>query len=237
VNKVRDAGVKVDRGGEPQAAQPREGDLVVPLVRVVALAGEIDRAVHVSADRVGQLRLAEAQRLVPDVEHLVADQVPVLDRENNRAGDVPHMQERATATTFSVTVYDLPTKDTDICRQGCRPRSGPRSRGRCSSSARPTVSAGTAGRLTPVTPAHECDCSSLVQQAYRAAGISLPRTAAEQSRIGVLVRGPGELRPGDLLFVPGSAGTIANPGHVGMYIGDGLLVSAPRTGQVVHLLW
>ena len=84
-------------------------------------------------------------------------------------------------------------------------------------------------------PAHECDCSSLVQQAYLAAGISLPRTAAEQSRIGVLVRGPGELRPGDLLFVPGSAGTIASPGHVGMYIGDGLVVSAPQTGQVVHV--
>ncbi len=84
-------------------------------------------------------------------------------------------------------------------------------------------------------PTHECDCSSLVQVAYRAAGISLPRTAAEQSRVGALVSGPEGLRPGDLLFVPGSDGTVADPGHVGMYVGDGLLVSAPQTGQLVRL--
>jgi hypothetical protein len=83
--------------------------------------------------------------------------------------------------------------------------------------------------------AHQCDCSSLVQQAYHAAGISLPRTAAEQSRVGALVLGPDRLRPGDLLFVPGSDGTVADPGHVGMYLGDGLVVSAPQTGQVVRL--
>jgi cell wall-associated NlpC family hydrolase len=84
-------------------------------------------------------------------------------------------------------------------------------------------------------PAHECDCSSLVQMAYRAAGVGLPRTAAEQSRVGILVADAAQLLPGDLLFVPGGDGTVADPGHVGLYVGGGLVLDAPHEGQVVHL--
>jgi cell wall-associated NlpC family hydrolase len=74
-----------------------------------------------------------------------------------------------------------------------------------------------------------------VQQSYKAAGISLPRTAHEQFHVGVAVSGPDRLQPGDLVFVPGADGTIDAPGHVGMYIGSGLVVAAPQTGDVVHI--
>ncbi len=84
-------------------------------------------------------------------------------------------------------------------------------------------------------PNHQCDCSSLVQQAYRAAGIRLSRTASEQFRAGSPVTEPSQLRPGDLVFVPGSEGSMSAPGHVGMYLGNGLIISAPQTGQVVHI--
>jgi cell wall-associated NlpC family hydrolase len=85
-------------------------------------------------------------------------------------------------------------------------------------------------------PAHQCDCSSLVQQAYQAAGISLPRTSQAQFRAGVPVSGPDQLQPGDLIFVPGAPpGTIDAPGHVGIYIGSGLVVAAPQAGDVVHI--
>jgi cell wall-associated NlpC family hydrolase len=84
-------------------------------------------------------------------------------------------------------------------------------------------------------PAHQCDCSSLVQQAYRTAGISLTRVAADQFHAGTPVPGPGQLQPGDLVFVPSADGTKVAPGHVGMYLGDGLIIDAPQTGQVVHI--
>ena len=84
-------------------------------------------------------------------------------------------------------------------------------------------------------PARRCDCSSLVQQAYHAAGTTLPRTAAAQSRTGTPVHTPEQLRPGDVLFVAGSDGTAENPGHEGMYIGDQLIVEAPHPGASVHL--
>jgi cell wall-associated NlpC family hydrolase len=75
-------------------------------------------------------------------------------------------------------------------------------------------------------PARQCDCSSLVQQAYRAAGIVLPRTTHTQIHEGTPVADAGALRPGDLVFLPG---------HVGIYLGAGLVLDAPHTGDVVKI--
>ncbi len=80
-----------------------------------------------------------------------------------------------------------------------------------------------------------CDCSSLVQQAYQAAGVPLPRTTFAQVNVGSPVYSVAALRPGDLIFTAGADGSASSPGHVGMYIGDGLVVQAPRTGDVVQL--
>ncbi len=84
-------------------------------------------------------------------------------------------------------------------------------------------------------PAHQCDCSSLLQQAYRAAGITLPRTTSEQVHAGTAVTDYQNLRPGDLLFIAGSRGSTTRPGHVGMYLGQGLIVQAPHSGDVVKI--
>ncbi|WKU03426.1 C40 family peptidase [Micromonospora sp. HUAS LYJ1] len=84
-------------------------------------------------------------------------------------------------------------------------------------------------------PHRQCDCSSLMQQAYQAAGISIPRTTSDQVHAGTAVTNPQDLRPGDLLFIPGSRGSASRPGHVGMYLGQGLLVQAPHTGDVVKI--
>jgi cell wall-associated NlpC family hydrolase len=84
-------------------------------------------------------------------------------------------------------------------------------------------------------PQHQCDCSSLMQQAYRAAGIVIPRTTHEQVHAGTLVPGTDYLRPGDLILIPGSDGTRTDPGHVGMFIGSGLIVQAPKTGDYVKI--
>jgi cell wall-associated NlpC family hydrolase len=84
-------------------------------------------------------------------------------------------------------------------------------------------------------PAHQCDCSSLMQQAYKAGGVTLPRTSQEQFQVGTPVPDIASLRPGDLVFVPGADGTRDAPGHVGMYLGEGLIIDAPTTGQTVHI--
>ncbi|WP_327249943.1 C40 family peptidase [Streptomyces sp. NBC_01320] len=69
------------------------------------------------------------------------------------------------------------------------------------------------------------DCSGLMQYAYRRAGLELPRTTWGQINAGRRVP-VSEARPGDLVFYRGAA-------HVGMYIGDGQVVHAPRPGRNV----
>ncbi len=80
-------------------------------------------------------------------------------------------------------------------------------------------------------PMGRCDCSSLMQQAYKRAGISLTRTTYTQVKQGKAVS-PKALEPGDLIFSRGSA---AHPEHVGMYIGEGLVIEAPRTSKPVRI--
>ncbi len=78
------------------------------------------------------------------------------------------------------------------------------------------------------------DCSGLVMMAYRAAGVYLPRTAAAQWRWGPRVP-PGQVQPGDLVFFAGGDGTAKAPGHVGLVIGNGLMIDAPAPGLQVRV--
>lgn len=80
------------------------------------------------------------------------------------------------------------------------------------------------------TPGVGLDCSGLVQLAYRAAGIDLPRTTYEQAAYGITVA-PDQLQPADLLFF--DDGTPL--GHVAIYLGNGLMIQAPHTGTVVSI--
>jgi cell wall-associated NlpC family hydrolase len=76
------------------------------------------------------------------------------------------------------------------------------------------------------------DCSGLVQAAYRAAGISLPRTAQEQYDAGPHLPAGERLQPGDLIFFGQSTGNVE---HVGIVVAPGEMVDAPHTGTVVQV--
>jgi peptidoglycan DL-endopeptidase CwlO len=79
------------------------------------------------------------------------------------------------------------------------------------------------------------DCSGLVMMAYRAAGVGLPRTAAQQFSWGPPVP-PSQVQPGDLVFFAGADGTATRPGHVGLVIGGGLMIEAPSQGLHVRVV-
>ena len=71
------------------------------------------------------------------------------------------------------------------------------------------------------------DCSGLTLKAYAAAGISLPRTAQQQSGVGQSVS-KSNLQPGDLVFF------YSPVSHVGIYVGNGTIIHAPRPGKSVE---
>ena len=79
------------------------------------------------------------------------------------------------------------------------------------------------------------DCSGLVMYVFAQLGVSLPHYAAAQwhSPGGVWVA-PNRLQAGDLVFFTGE-GTRREPGHVGIYVGDGYFIDAPRTGSFVRI--
>lgn len=74
------------------------------------------------------------------------------------------------------------------------------------------------------------DCSSLVQMAWSKVGVQLPRTTYEQIKVGTPIdtKNMAAWRPGDLLF--------PSRGHVQMYIGNGKVIEAPRTGGHVQIV-
>lgn len=73
------------------------------------------------------------------------------------------------------------------------------------------------------TPGSGLDCSGLVQYCHRVAGISLPRTSQAQGGCGIAVSDP---QPGDI---------VCYGSHVGIYLGGGQMIHAPKPGDVVKV--
>ncbi|MGX1908568.1 NlpC/P60 family protein [Streptomyces phaeochromogenes] len=71
------------------------------------------------------------------------------------------------------------------------------------------------------------DCSGLTQAAWKAAGVTLPRTTWDQVNAGTTVS-VNSAQPGDLVFF------YDDISHVGIYIGDGMMIHAPKPGAYVR---
>lgn len=75
------------------------------------------------------------------------------------------------------------------------------------------------------------DCSGFVRAVYNLCGVNIPRTSAEQYRAGDRVR-KEDLKDGDLVFFGASVEQI---NHVGIYVGNGRFVHAPRRGEEIRV--
>jgi len=75
------------------------------------------------------------------------------------------------------------------------------------------------------------DCSGFVRAVYNLCGLSIPRTSRDQFKAGDLVT-KDELMDGDLVFFGPSADNIS---HVGIYVGGGKFVHAPRRGEEIRV--
>ena len=84
-------------------------------------------------------------------------------------------------------------------------------------------------------PKKGLDCSGLVQLVYKNLGYDLPRVSNQQATVGTAVGSLAEARPGDLLAWDNSS---RNRGvdHIAIYIGNGKMIEAPRTGLNVRIV-
>jgi cell wall-associated NlpC family hydrolase len=71
-------------------------------------------------------------------------------------------------------------------------------------------------------------------RAWQAAGVTLPRIAADQYGAGELVP-MAAAAPGDLVFFATNPADPSTIDHVGIYLGGGMMVDAPHTGAVVRV--
>jgi len=72
------------------------------------------------------------------------------------------------------------------------------------------------------------DCSGFTQLVAKENGITLPRTAAQQARVGTEVPSLDQAKAGDLVVLEGGS-------HIGIYVGDGKMIHAPKAGDVVKI--
>jgi len=82
------------------------------------------------------------------------------------------------------------------------------------------------------TPQTGFDCSGFVYHVFqKSAGLQLPRTSVEMSRMGMPLNNT-QLQAGDLVFF----NTQQQPfSHVGIYVGEGRFVHAPKTGKAISI--
>jgi cell wall-associated NlpC family hydrolase len=75
------------------------------------------------------------------------------------------------------------------------------------------------------------DCSGFVRAVYNLCGLSIPRTSRDQFKAGDQVM-KDDLKDGDLVFFGSSPDNI---NHVGIYVGEGKFVHAPRRGEEIQV--
>ena len=78
------------------------------------------------------------------------------------------------------------------------------------------------------------DCSGLMQFAFAKAGIRLPRVAADQARAGWVIP-YSKAEPGDMLIWANDPTAPGYISHIALYLGNGKMIAAPRTGTVVQI--
>jgi hypothetical protein len=83
-------------------------------------------------------------------------------------------------------------------------------------------------------PAKGLDCSGFTQLVYGNLGVDLPRVSSQQATAGRAVASLDDARPGDLLFFDHSSER-GGIDHVGIYIGNGQMIAAPKAGETVSI--
>ncbi|MEU5622716.1 NlpC/P60 family protein [Streptomyces tendae] len=229
--------------GSVAAAQYRSGGLDPALQ--LALSSDPDRYLDGAAfaERAGSRQQAEVGRVRKELREIGqlrgAARVEVSSLKSRRAELKRH---RETVTGKLESARRLLSRLTaeeraDVGDRAARSAPGPRESLSASAQApnsRAAAAVAYAHRklgspyVWGATGPNAFDCSGLIQAAYRAAGISLPRTTYAQIDAGRRVP-RSELLPGDLVFF------YSGISHVGIYVGNGRMIHAPNPSAPVRV--
>jgi cell wall-associated NlpC family hydrolase len=179
---------------------------------------------------------ADAQKQVDSMNAQKAAQAPLMAAAKDSENSAQQLSDSAKAQIAGINkkVNDLKLAQ-EASNKGTMSvnRGGAGVTGNISSDAIVTYAASFRGvnYLWGGTTPSGFDCSGFVQYVYAHFGVSIPRTSQEQFKFGASVA-QANLQPGDLVFFHDDG---SGPQHVGMYIGGGLMINAPHTGDVVKI--
>ncbi len=178
-----------------------------------------------------QARAAAAARArLAAQEALLKEQAAARDRAaaaRQKAAEPPTANAPAATPTQTAPTTSVGTATTATTTAPSTPASQPVSGGHPEAASIALQELGVPYQWGGGSPATGFDCSGLVMWVYAQLGVQLPHFAAGQYGYGSPVS-RSELQPGDLVFFDGLS-------HVGIYIGNGQLVHAPHTGDVVRI--
>ncbi|MBV7362872.1 C40 family peptidase [Actinomycetaceae bacterium TAE3-ERU4] len=143
------------------------------------------------------------------------------EESRRRVQETERETARSRAASRSAVRAAQPTADTNVKQEAPAASSGASSGGAVAVAYRYL---GTPYRWGGSSPSG-FDCSGFTSYVYRQLGINLPHSSTSQARYGRRVS-MAEARPGDLMW---------RPGHVGIYIGNGKMIHAPRPGKSVQV--
>ncbi|AXL90496.1 hypothetical protein C4J65_21045 [Streptomyces sp. CB09001] len=229
--------------GSVAAAQYRSGGLDPALQ--LALSSDPDRYLDGAAfaERAGSRQQAEVGRVrkeLRDIEQLRgAARVEVASLKSRRAELKRHREtvtgklEKARSLLSRLTTEERADVGDRASRSAPGPREGLSATAEAPNSRAAAAVAYAYQKLgSPyvwgATGPNAFDCSGLTQAAYRAAGVSLPRTTYAQIDAGRRVP-RSELLPGDLVFF------YSGISHVGIYVGNGRMIHAPNPSAPVRV--
>ncbi|MEU1687217.1 NlpC/P60 family protein [Micromonospora sp. NPDC005707] len=183
-------------------------------------------------------QLVILDRLADDQRKQIAGVLAVRDKYNKQKQKLDALiatelkQEKDLATKKKQIDSEIKRLTAMLPVTSIRPAGCPAIDGVVSSAARTAIKTACAQVGDPyvwgATGPNSFDCSGLTQYAYKAAGISLTHFTGAQWNEGRKVS-RSDARPGDLVFFG------SDLHHVGLYLGNGVMVHAPRTGKPVQV--
>ena len=237
-----------DALGTVAAAQYRAGSLDPALQLALSSAPQNYLEQAGMLDQLGDrqaaalARLAGQQRDIAQTRAEAADRLAVLQDAQARLADRKRTVQRTLAEAQALLAQLSPADRAAVAASdGADPAAAnrdtvrpPLATGAGAPSARAARAVAFAYRALGLpyvwgaTGPNAYDCSGLTQAAWKSAGVSLPRTTYTQIDAGTRVP-ESELRPGDLVFF------YSGVSHVGLYIGNGLMIHAPHPGAPVRI--
>jgi cell wall-associated NlpC family hydrolase len=229
------------------ADDPADALARLPLQRAVVVAdlALVDR-VTLAKRRLDRTRARLAERLVDqarDAEQLDAKRAEATRLAADIRRELQAMDHRVATLIEQERRREEATQRAafaDYLSTARAAGAAPSRDGRASAAARRAVEVALAQLGSPYVWGAEgpatFDCSGLTSFAYAAAGVTIPRVSRAQfaAYAGMRPVDPAHLVPGDLVFFADNPGSPSTIHHVGMYIGNGLMVEAPHTGAVVR---